>query len=473
VFSGFKKFLPADTQKKMEVLDSKFHARLHQLIAPENLLPEYGGTSYGALGDSIGPWQDALPALMKICIRGLGQQETLSQPHNEKADQMPAAGHRISKEEMQNNALSASAGVHSSLHHGLVHPQTAQQQALSPPGKPAVGETNANTPIAIHAQNGHHPHAQPLAVELKELSMPLSPPEVVSSHLHHAQHQQAQSLQQGVLQPVHQLPPSPPQEQQPVSPGPHEQQSQEPPAVLVPMEMPLELQVQPSQLVSHQHEKPVIDGSSPPRKRPNTTSSSGGVSPEAPTIVLLPPAESQSPSQQVPFGHSPAQQQGVHQYPQQGPVVQIAPGGSLTVVSGSQNLEPFFSAALTDPAWQGALQTAASMQADYVPGLDTPQGQPSPLQQLHPKPQQLSPQTQQHGQHQYQHHQQQQASLFQGPGAPLVALGTVEESVIVTPQGVVPMTLPGPLAAAFEAQANDPQVRGDQEKTPTDELMVS
>jgi hypothetical protein len=340
-----------------------------------------------------------------------------------------------------------------------------------------VHHSDAKVPIAIHAQNGHHPHAQPFDVELREVSRALSPP----------RQQEEQPMHQGLLQPVHQQPPSPPQQQQPLSPGPHEQlQQQEPPAVLLPLELPLEMSVDlQSQPLLQQHEKPVVEGSSPPRKRPNMGASPGeGQQQEAPTIVLFPPGSQLSPPQQPTFVQSPAQQQVVqqHQGPvvqgafahspaqqqvvqqqqqQQGPVVQIAPGGSLTVVSGSQNLEPFFSAALTDPSWQAALQTVTSVQADYVPGLDEAQGMQMQGVQVppgQPKSQHPSPQLPTNSQLPQHSQQQQQEPFLLGKGAPLAALGSADEAVLVTPQGLVPMTLPGPLAAAFEAQANDPQV---------------
>ncbi|KAJ9514644.1 hypothetical protein QJQ45_028353 [Haematococcus lacustris] len=66
LFSGVKVFMAPETQKKMEVLDTSYHTRLHQLIAPDSLLAEYGGTSQGRLGDAVGPWTAALFSMQAI-----------------------------------------------------------------------------------------------------------------------------------------------------------------------------------------------------------------------------------------------------------------------------------------------------------------------------------------------------------------------------------------------------------------------
>ncbi len=57
--------LSAETQKKVQILGSSFHKELHAVVAPENLLPDFGGTSSGRLADSVGPW---IPILEKMRV---------------------------------------------------------------------------------------------------------------------------------------------------------------------------------------------------------------------------------------------------------------------------------------------------------------------------------------------------------------------------------------------------------------------
>eukprot|EP00983_Pelagomonas_calceolata_P090765 1157460-Pelagomonas_calceolata.AAC.2 len=47
-------------QVKVQILGSSYQKELLKLIAPENLLVEFGGTSTGQLRDNIGPWQPVL-----------------------------------------------------------------------------------------------------------------------------------------------------------------------------------------------------------------------------------------------------------------------------------------------------------------------------------------------------------------------------------------------------------------------------
>ncbi|KAL4423649.1 hypothetical protein ABPG75_000950 [Micractinium tetrahymenae] len=62
IWSMVKHFMDARTQAKIEVLGTNFQEELQRLVAPENLMACYGGTSTAPLGVQPGPWQD--PAIL-------------------------------------------------------------------------------------------------------------------------------------------------------------------------------------------------------------------------------------------------------------------------------------------------------------------------------------------------------------------------------------------------------------------------
>lgn len=67
----------------MQIFSSNYKARLLELIAPENLLTEYGGTSTGSVVDNTGPWQDILhkqPELVPVEDDDLPPLPTPSRP---------------------------------------------------------------------------------------------------------------------------------------------------------------------------------------------------------------------------------------------------------------------------------------------------------------------------------------------------------------------------------------------------------